>query len=163
MAYASSWATRAHRSRCLPQAPAATRRGEMTTPDAQRLDDWIRGRFRELNTALEELYCARERGQGIDDVGRTEKVALCREGQQLIADAESHANGGLDGDYALLGNVGFYMAACARHQIDEAIAGPAARQREAMALAMRLGARLGVAPRFRHVGTNGQRHHQPSG
>jgi hypothetical protein len=135
----------------------------MMTPDARQFDDWIRGRFCDLNTELEELYFARDRSEGIAGVGQAQKVALCQEGQRLIASlaAESTTDQGFDESYALLGNVGFYMAACARHQIDESIAGTAARQREAMALAMELGASLGVVPRFlsSHMMTHNMAHH----
>ena len=121
----------------------------MTTADIRRFDEWIRGRFRELNSELEELYIAREPGAAIQDLGRAQKCALREEGQQCIArisvrEIESDDS---DGHYDLLGNIGFYMAACARHQIDEATA-RTARELGAAALALSLGARLGVAPRL---------------
>src|SRR5215471_2205941 len=117
---------------------------------SERFDEWIRSRFRELNTELEELYFAHEPGGVIRDVGRAQKAALCQEGHQWIAALSARPIEDDHGDshYDLLGNIGFYMAACARHQIDETIAGTAARQREATALALSIGARLGVAPRL---------------
>jgi Domain of unknown function (DUF1864) len=116
----------------------------------ERFDEWIRGRFRELNTELEELYFAHKPGGAIRDLGHAQKVALCQEGHQWIAalSAQPIEDDHGDGRYDLLGNIGFYMAACARHQIDETIAGTAARQQEATALALSIGARLGVAPRL---------------
>ncbi len=120
------------------------------TPNARNFDDWIRGRFCELNTALEELYFAQENRANVEGIGNDLKAALCNEGKELIAKLvkEGNTDEGFDQDFNLLGNVGFYMAACARHAISEEVAGPAAKQREASALAMELGANLGVAPRF---------------
>jgi hypothetical protein len=122
--------------------------------DIRRFDEWIRGRFRELNTELEELYfAAREPGGAIRDVGQAQKVALAEEGHQRIAALSARMIETDDGGalYDLLGNIGFYMAACARHQIDEGgpgTAATAARDREVTALALSIGARLGVAPRL---------------
>jgi Monodechloroaminopyrrolnitrin synthase PrnB len=121
----------------------------MSTADVRRFDEWIRGPFRDLNTELEERYVARPCATN-RDVGQAQKLALCQEGQQRIAPLSAWTSEGddRDGHYDLLGNLGFYMAACARHEIDEAIAGPAARNQEATALALAIGARLGVAPRL---------------
>jgi hypothetical protein len=136
------------------------------TAAVHRFDTWIRGRFRELNTELEELYVAGQCGGAIRDVGRAQKAALFREGQAHIAQlsaesigrrAESAAPCALfasdddehDGHYDLLGSLGFYLAARARHALDEASAGPTARENDAAAaLALSIGARLGVAPRL---------------
>jgi hypothetical protein len=122
----------------------------MTTAYVRRLDEWIRGRFRELNTNLEELYSASEPSRVTQELALAQKVALCQEGHERIAATPERPieDDDADGQFELLGKVGFYMAACARHQIDEAIGGTAARQREATALALSIGARLGVAPRL---------------
>jgi hypothetical protein len=122
----------------------------MRTADVHRFDEWIRGRFRDLNTELEELYLARGPGGAIRDVGHAQKAALCEEGYQCIAAlyARTIENDDSDGHYDLLGNIGFCMAACARHQIEEANARTAAGAERATALALWIGARLGVAPRL---------------
>jgi len=122
----------------------------MTTAYVRRLDEWIRGRFRELNTQLEELYAAGEPGAATQDLGRAQRAVLCQEGLERIAAPPDRPieDDDAEGQYLLLGDIGFYMAACARHQIDEAIAGTAAQQRQATALALSIGARLGVAPRL---------------
>jgi hypothetical protein len=120
------------------------------TPNCQKFDDWIRSRFCAINTELEQQYFAQSNRANVGQIGNGQKRTLCHEGQALIADlvAEGNTDGGFDAAFNLLGNVGFYMAACNRHAIDEAVAGPAARLREASALAMELGANLGMAPRF---------------
>ncbi len=122
----------------------------MMTPNVRKFDDWIRSRFSELNTKLEELYFAQENRTNTEGVGDSFKAELCNEGDELIAALvkEGNTDEGFDDAFNLLGNVGFYMAACGRHAISEAIAGPAAKQRQASTLALELGANLGVTPRF---------------
>ncbi|WP_374353457.1 monodechloroaminopyrrolnitrin synthase PrnB family protein [Chitinimonas sp.] len=122
----------------------------MMTPNARKFDDWIRSAFCQMNTELEERYFAQDDRNQVEGIGNDIKAALCREGQALIADLvrEGNTDEGFEQGFNLLGNVGFYMAACSRHAISEAVAGPAARQREASSLAMELGASLGVTPRF---------------
>lgn len=122
----------------------------MMTPNVRQFDDWIRGRFCELNTALENLYFAQEQRANVAGVGDDLKTALCNEGRELIVRLveEGNTDEGFDQAFNLLGNVGFYMAACNRHGIDSHVAGPAAALREASALALELGANLGVTPRF---------------
>ncbi|MBV1775477.1 DUF1864 family protein [Burkholderiaceae bacterium DAT-1] len=122
----------------------------MITPNAQAFDDWIRGRFCEINTELENLYFAREDKADVHGVGPELKRELCHTGRDLIASLvkEGNTDEGFEAGFNLLGNVGFYMAACARHEIGEAEAGPSAHLREASALAMEVGASLGVTPRF---------------
>jgi hypothetical protein len=72
--------------------------------------------------------------------------------------AEGNTEEGFDAGYGLLGNVGFYMAACRRHELTE----PSREDRSpliaASALAMQLGASLGVVPRFAsaHLETHNQ-------
>ena len=55
---------------------------------------------------------------------------------------------GFDSGFELLGDVGFYMAACRRHDITEPSRETRSPLKEASALAMQLGASLGVIPRF---------------
>ncbi|WP_338845423.1 monodechloroaminopyrrolnitrin synthase PrnB family protein [Massilia sp. W12] len=122
----------------------------MMTENVHNFDAWIRSRFCELNTALENLYFAQERRADVAGVGSDLKRALCLEGQEHIRKLvqEGNTDEGFDQAFNLLGNVGFYMAACNRHGVTEQDAGPAAQMREASALALELGANLGVTPRF---------------
>jgi hypothetical protein len=91
----------------------------MNTDPIERLDQWLRGDFVRINTALEEKYFA-----GRIDVicGRADvdelKKELLRQGGPLmerLADlpdlpADPHAS------YRLLGLIGHYLAACQRHE-----------------------------------------------
>lgn len=122
----------------------------MMTPNVRKFDTWIRTSFCEMNTELEELYFAQADRAATAHVGAAIKARLCQEGEALIAELvkEGNTDEGFDQDFSLLGDVGFYMAACRRHEISEADAGPAARLRQASALALELGAALGVTPRF---------------
>ena len=118
------------------------------TQKARALDQWIRTDFRQINTELEELY--------FDNPGLTEssgqeiKKRLVDEGRDLIADLlnEGNTDEGFDSGFELLGDVGFYMAACRRHDITEPSREKKSALAEASALAMQLGASLGVIPRF---------------
>lgn len=130
----------------------------MMTPNVRKFDDWIRSRFCELNTELENMYFAQEQRANVVGIGASQKNALCNEGQELIIRLleEGNTDEGFNQAFNLLGNVGFYMAACNRHGITKVEAGAAAHMREASALAMELGANLGVSPRFAtsHMTTN---------
>ena len=122
----------------------------MRTPLAQTFDNWIRSDFRDMNTELEELYFARDKREQIDGVGDDLKQDLVEQGRAYITGLlrEGNTDEGFDHGFELLGNVGFYMAACRRHGITD----PARERRspltEASALAMQLGASLGAIPRF---------------
>lgn len=107
---------------------------------------WIRSRFIEINTELEELYEAngnRNATTGGDHL----KSELVDDGEALLDGLTDEA---FDGDvlerFGLLGDVGYFMAACRRHELIE----PAGRIElpNASAVALRLGASLGTAPRF---------------
>ncbi len=120
------------------------------TSNAERLDHWIRGNFVELNTALEELYFASETPEIVEGIGDDIKQQLVEEGKVFIIDllAEGNTDEGFEAQFDLLGNVGLYMAACRRHEITEPSRETTSPLVEASALAMQLGASLGVAPRF---------------
>ncbi|WP_405617829.1 monodechloroaminopyrrolnitrin synthase PrnB family protein [Streptomyces sp. NBC_01508] len=132
---------------------------------AEDFDRWIRNDFVALNTRLEEAYFAA--GTQILH-GRPEletvKRRIGREGAELVLRAAEGGSTpsprptpsvrpilstpllpsmptGDDERYELLGLVGFYLAACRRHEID----GP---QSAAWPLAQLLASSLGVAPRF---------------
>jgi len=130
------------------------------TPNSQAFDEWIRSRFVELNTALEEIYFSSDDPGSVVGKGDALKQQLEAEGRGFIEAllAEGNTDEGFDAGYDLLGNVGFYMAACRRHELTE----PSREERSplvaASALAMQLGASLGVVPRFAsaHLETHNQ-------
>lgn len=118
------------------------------TQKARALDQWIRTDFRQINTELEELYF--DNPDLTESSGREIKKRLVDEGRDLIADLlnEGNTDEGFDSGFELLGDVGFYMAACRRHDITELSREKKSPLAEASALAMQLGASLGVIPRF---------------
>jgi len=122
----------------------------MTTPLARAFDDWIRTSFRQMNTELEEQYFAQPARESVTGIGDSIKQVLVDEGKAFIGDLlrEGNTDQGYDRGFDLLGNVGFYMAACRRHDITEPSREHRSPLREASALAMQLGASLGVIPRF---------------
>ena len=118
------------------------------TQKARALDQWIRSDFRQMNTELEELYF--DNLHLTESSGQEIKKRLVDEGRDLIADLlnEGNTDEGFDSGFELLGDVGFYMAACRRHNITEPSREKKSPLAEASALAMQLGASLGVIPRF---------------
>lgn len=121
-----------------------------TTPRVTAFDDWIRGRFIDLNTQLEDLYAAEGNRSAVDGVGDELKAQLVDEGRTLIVELleEGNTDEGFDRAFELLGNVGYYMAACRRHEITEPSRERTSPLIEASALALHLGASVGTAPRF---------------
>lgn len=122
----------------------------MPASPSAAFDDWIRNRFPELNTALEELYFAqadradtRLAGAGIKQELRESGSAHVR---RLLA--EGNTDQGFDRGFDVLGNVGLFMAACERHGITQHADEAQSALPEASALAMQIGASLGVTPRF---------------
>ncbi|MEV0647739.1 monodechloroaminopyrrolnitrin synthase PrnB family protein [Phytomonospora sp. NPDC050363] len=105
-------------------------------------DAWLRGRFAEANTLLEEAYFAERAeilgGPRLDKV----KQEILLEGVSLI-DRISDLPTATADRYRLLGLVGFHLAACRRHET-----GDASTLAPAWTLARLLGSTLGVAPRF---------------
>jgi hypothetical protein len=120
------------------------------TANTDRFDQWIRHDFVELNTQLEQLYIAQEQPDQVAGVGEELKQQLVDEGKAFIVDLlrEGNTDEGFESGFDLLGNVGLYMAACRRHEITEPSRESRSPLEEASALAMQLGASLGVAPRF---------------
>ena len=115
----------------------------------EQLDRWLRGDFVRLNTALEEIYFA----ERIDVIcGRADVDALKREllqqggplMQRLAAlpslPDHPHAS------YRLLGLVGHYLAACQRHEA--VLSDREGGRQAAWDVSTRIGAALGVVPRF---------------
>lgn len=113
-------------------------------------DHWIRNEFVRLNTELEELYFARQDRADVEGVGDELKRQLLEEGKTHITALlqEGNTDEGFDRGFDLLGNVGLYMAACERHGITHVDRDQRSPLYEASALAMQLGASLGVTPRF---------------
>ncbi len=130
------------------------------TENVRAFDEWIRSRFLELNTELEELYFAQSNRASVEGIGGTLKEQLVDEGRRFIVRLleEGNTDEGFDRTFALLGNVGFYMGACRRHEITEASRERSSPLIEASALALQLGASLGVTPRFAtsHLVTHNQ-------
>ncbi|MGL6280187.1 MAG: monodechloroaminopyrrolnitrin synthase PrnB family protein [Gaiella sp.] len=119
-------------------------------PSIESFDGWIRTRFRDLNTELEERYFALENPADVDDVGLDLKAALREEGDAHVEAVATLPLLDLDAErgYDLLGNVGLYMAALRRHELTN----PEREERSpfpiASGLAQRLATGLGVVPRF---------------
>jgi hypothetical protein len=118
--------------------------------NTEKLDVWIRERFVALNTELENLYFQQDNPEEINGVGDDIKQTLLREGNTFIAPllAEGNTDEGFEAGFDLLGNVGLFMAACRRHLLTEPSRETKSPLVEASALAMQLGASLGVVPRF---------------
>ena len=127
----------------------------MTSPNAHSFDRWIRSNFKSLNTELELVYNQHTNAQSVADYGVELKHQLVREGGEFITAllVEGNTDQGYDRGFDLLGNVGFFVAACRRHEVDQS--GSSAQDerlakalRAASALSLQLGASLGVVPRF---------------
>lgn len=120
----------------------------VTSNPIEQLDQWLRGDFVRINTALEEVYFA----ERIDVIsGRPEidalKLQLLRQGgplmEQLAATplpADPHAS------YRLLGLIGHYLAACQRHEAP--LSDHDGARQAAWTVSKRIGDALGVVPRF---------------
>lgn len=120
-------------------------------PSVQALDDWIRGPFVSLNAELEDVYAAQPNRVATNGVGDDLKARLVDEGRARIAavlDAAVIAGSGFDHNVELMANVGFYMAACRRHDITEPSRERTSPLVEASAVALQLGAAIGMVPRF---------------
>lgn len=122
----------------------------MMTDNARVFDEWIRHDFKAMNTELEEHYFQKPLRESVAGIGDDIKRQLVEEGKRFIVALlkEGNTDEGFDCGFDLLGNVGFYMAACRRHEITEPSRETKSPLLEASALAMQLGASLGVVPRF---------------
>ncbi len=120
------------------------------TSNVATFDRWIRSSFVEMNTELEGVYWAQENRADVKTGGADIKQQLLEEGRSHIAELldEGNTDEGFDNNFDLLGNVGLYMAACRRHELTEPSRERTSPLREASALALQLGASLGVTPRF---------------
>ncbi len=114
-------------------------------------DEWIRSRFLQLNTELEEHYFAQNTLLIHDEITKPIHKTLLEEGSVLIAAILQNADdipSTYEGRFYLLGNVGMYMAACRRHEIDTPLESGYSPLSEASTISFQLGSALGVAPRF---------------
>ncbi|MFT5484420.1 MAG: hypothetical protein ACI9GW_003085 [Halieaceae bacterium] len=121
------------------------------TDNPGQFDHWIRTAFVEMNAELERLYFAQEDDRAnVDKLGDNIKTRLTEEGRSLIMKLlrEGNTDESFEATFDVLGNVGFYMAACRRHDITEPSREQSSPLKEASSLALHLGASLGVAPRF---------------
>jgi hypothetical protein len=120
------------------------------TARVSAFDRWIRSSFVDMNTELEEIYFAQGNRAAVQDAGEPIKQRLLSEGREHVVGllAEGNTDEGFDQNFALLGDVGLYMGACRRHEITEPSRERTSPLVEASALALQLGASLGVAPRF---------------
>lgn len=118
--------------------------------DVAAFDHWIRQEFVEINSALERLYMQQSDPANVVGIGDELKARLEAEGRTLIKALldEGNTDEGFDAAFDLLGNVGLYMAACRRHEITEPSRETSSPLLEASALAMHIGASIGVTPRF---------------
>lgn len=113
------------------------------------LDTWLRSDFLRINTALDEEYFKRRIDVITGDAPIDAlKIELLRGGAPLM---EALADAPLPGDahasYRLLGLVGYYLAACQRHEAFALAASDGGRA-AAWKISQRIGDALNVAPRF---------------
>ena len=120
------------------------------TSNVASFDRWIRTGFVEMNTELEGLYWAQDNKADVQAAGGDIKQQMLEQGRSHIAELldEGNTDEGFDSNFGLLGNVGLYMGACRRHELTEPSREHMSPLREASALALQLGASLGVTPRF---------------
>jgi hypothetical protein len=121
------------------------------THNSDLFDAWVRSGFVQLNTRLEELYFAQADRAAVAGVGEALKRQLLEEGREFIVALlkEGNTDEGFESAFDVLANVGLYMAACRRHETGgAAVEAGASSLREASALALHLGASMGVTPRF---------------
>ena len=117
---------------------------------AEAFEHWIRTSFVEMNTELENLYFVQADRSRVSGAGEAVKCRLRDEGHTFVAAllAEGNTGDGFQSAFGVLGNVGMYLAALRRHELTN----PAREERspfpEASALALHVGASLGMAPRF---------------
>lgn len=130
------------------------------TENTKAFDDWIRSDFVDINNQLEALYWQQEDRANVNNIGDELKARLENEGSELIRAlvAEGNTDEGFDAAFDLLGNVGLFMAACRRHDITEPSREKTSPLKDASALAMHIGASIGMAPRFAtaHLCTHNQ-------
>lgn len=118
--------------------------------NTKAFDHWLRTDFVQINNQLEDLYWQQQDKANVEGVGEQLKSQLTSQGNELIQALvlEGNTDEGFDNAFDLLGNVGLYMAACRRHEITEPSRETHSPLKAASALAMHIGASIGVTPRF---------------
>lgn len=118
--------------------------------NVERFDAWIRSRFVDLNTDLEDRYFAQKDRANVDDVGDDLKKAIYEEGRGYVAALrdEGNTDEGFDRAFDVLGDLGLWLAALRRHEMTNPAREEKSPFHEASALGMHIGASIGVVPRF---------------
>lgn len=118
--------------------------------NVEKFDGWIRSRFVDLNTGLEELYFAQKDRANVDGVGEDLKKAVFEEGRKFVAALrdEGNTDEGFDRAFDVLGDLGLWLAALRRHEMTNPAREEKSPFHEASALGMHIGASIGVVPRF---------------
>ena len=103
-----------------------------------------------MNTVLEETYADQDDPSEVGEAGAAIRSQLLEEGNghavRLLE--EGNTDEGFESAFDVLGNVGMFMAACRRHEITNPDREHKSPLVAASALAMHLGASLGMSPRF---------------
>ncbi len=118
--------------------------------NAERFSHWIRSRFVDLNSELEELYFRQANRSVVDGVGEAQKTALAEEGRIHVEALrrEGNTDEGFDQAFDVLGDLGLWLAALRRHELTNPARETKSPFQEASALGLHIGASIGVAPRF---------------
>lgn len=113
-------------------------------------DRWIRTSFVQINSALEELYFQQDNRSNTEGIGDSLKQQLRDEGHAHVEALwlEGNTDDGFETAFAVLGNVGMYLAALRRHEMTNPARETRSPFREASSLALNIGAAIGMAPRF---------------
>ncbi|MEK7265085.1 MAG: monodechloroaminopyrrolnitrin synthase PrnB family protein [Pseudomonadota bacterium] len=118
--------------------------------NAEKFDGWIRSRFADFNTELEELYFVQKDRANVDGVGDDLKKAIFDEGNKFVSALrdEGNTDEGFDTAFDVLGNLGLWLAALRRHEMTNPVREEKSPFHEASALGMHIGASIGIVPRF---------------
>lgn len=113
----------------------------------EKFDYWINTDFREMNTQLEHTYENEGVLDQVQDLANHTKQELLSQGLSYVTPLleEGNTDEGFDPAFKLLGNVGFFLAAIQRHQINIK---NTQILRPIHSLAMHIGASIGMVPRF---------------
>ena len=115
-----------------------------------KLDSWIRSAFVELNTELEEIYFRQDDPAAVEGVGDDLKATLLEQGNELVKSVlrEGPEDTDFRSAFDVLGDVGLLMASLRRHEVTNPDRETESPLTDCSTLALQLGKKLGVAPRF---------------
>ena len=118
--------------------------------NAEKFDQWVRSRFVDLNSELEEIYFAQADRAAVEHAGAAQKKALVDEGLVHVEALrrEGNTDEGFDVAFDALGDLGLFLAALRRHELTNPAREEKSPFEEASALGLHIGASIGVAPRF---------------